>query len=71
MNDMTNVEPAASDVTSRSVDSTASRERDMLTPSDDTTAGCFASNPAAASRSSQASPRSKSTGTRRKNDGTP
>jgi hypothetical protein len=48
-----------------------SSSRNMLTPVEATNVGCFASNPDTASGSSHWSPRSKSTGTRRRNDGMP
>ena len=68
---MANVDPGASAATSRSVAMIASRVRYMLTPVDVTTAGRPASKPAAASFCHQASPASKSTGTKRSHSGTP
>lgn len=70
-NDMTNVEPGARVAIWRGVRSIASLVRYMLTPVDTTTAGCAASKPAAARPAHQSSLVSKSTGTRRKNGGTP
>ncbi len=71
MNVMASVEPGASAATWRSVAVIASLVRYMLTPVEATTAGRFASKPAAASRSHQDSPASKSTGTSRSHAGMP
>ena len=68
---MASVEPGASAAIWRSVAAFASFVRYMLTPVEATTAGWPASKPAVASCSSQDSPASKSTGTRRSQSGTP
>src|SRR5262245_10657199 len=71
MNDMASVEPEASAATWDNVAVIASLVRYMLTPVEATTAGLLKSKPDAVSRSHQASPASKSTGTNLKYEGIP